>query len=75
MNLEENPAIQPAQNNAPTGIQLDIPLLGKFEGANSLQQAKLWPKWLKRFERYRVASGLKNKPNALTHYQCLVRVR
>ena len=61
MNLEENPAIQPAQN---TGIQLDIPLPGKFEGANSPQQAELWPKWLKRFERYRVASGLKNKPNA-----------
>ncbi len=64
MNFEENPAIQPAQNNAPTGIQLDIPLPGKFEGANSPQQAELWPKWLKRFERYRVASGLKNKPNA-----------
>ena len=61
MNIEENPAIQPAQN---TGIQLDIPLPGRFEGANSPQQAELWPKWLKRFERYRVASGLKNKPNA-----------
>ena len=61
MNLEENSAIQPAQN---TGIQLDIPLPGKFEGANSPQQAELWPKWLKRLERYRVASGLKNKPNA-----------
>ena len=61
MNLEENPAIQPAQN---TGIQLDIPLPGKFEGAYNPQQSELWTKWLKRFERYRVASGLKNKPNA-----------
>ena len=64
MHFEENPEIQPAQN-APTGIQqLDIPLPGKFDCANSPQQAELWPKWLKRFERYRVASGLKNKPDA-----------
>ena len=68
-------AIQPALNTAPTGIQdsgvvgthaqphLDIPLPAKFDGANSPQQAELWPKWLKRFERYRVASGLKNKSN------------
>ena len=61
MNLEGNPANQPAQN---TGIQLDIPLPGKFEGAYSPQQSELWTKWLKLFERYRVASGLKNKPNA-----------
>ena len=48
MNLEENLAIQPAQNVAPTGIQLDIPLpSSKFDGANSPLQAELWPKWLK----------------------------
>ena len=64
MHFEENPEIQPAQH-APTGIQqLDIPLPCKFDGANSPQQAELWPKWLKRFERYRVASGLKHKPDA-----------
>ena len=68
-------AIQPALNTAPTGIQdsgvvgthaqphLDIPLPAKFDGTNSPQQAERWPKWLKRFERYRVASGLKNKSN------------
>ena len=68
-------AIQPALNTAPTGIQdsgvvgthaqphLDNPLPAKFDGANSPQPAELWPKWLKRFERYRVASGLKNKSN------------
>ena len=62
MNLAENTAIQPAQHIAPTGIQLDIPSPSKFDG-NSPQQAKRWSKWLKRFERYRVASGLKHKPN------------
>ena len=69
-------AIQPALNTAPPGIEdsgvvgthaqphLHIPLPAKFDGANSPQQAELWPKWLKRFERYRVASGLKNKSNS-----------
>ena len=68
-------AIQPALNTAPPGIEdsgvvgthaqphLHIPLPAKSDGANSPQQAELWPKWLKRFERYRVASGLKNKSN------------
>ena len=32
----------------------------KFYG---LEQADSWRKWLKRFERYRTASGLKGKPN------------
>jgi len=39
-----------------------IPLPGKFEEANSPQAADAWPKWLRRFDRYRVASGLDNKP-------------
>jgi hypothetical protein len=38
--------------------QLTLPL---FDGANSSNQADLWPKWLLRFERYRIASGLNNK--------------
>lgn len=40
-----------------------LPLPTKFEGANKPHQADLWPKWLRRFERYRIASGLQNKPN------------
>ena len=32
----------------------------KFDGANKLNQADLWLKWLRRFERYRIASGLQN---------------
>ena len=47
-------------NQAHTTTQ--IPLPGKFEEANSPQAADAWPKWLRRFDRYRVASGLDNKP-------------
>ena len=35
-----------------------VPLPGNFEGATGPRQADLWPRWLKRFERYRIASGL-----------------
>ena len=38
-----------------------LPLPTKFDGANKLNQADLWPKWLRLFERYRIASGLQNK--------------
>lgn len=37
--------------------------LEKFSGAISPQQAELWSKWFRRFERYRIASGLKHKPD------------
>lgn len=47
-------------NQAQTTTQ--IPLPGKFEEANSPQEADAWPKWLRRFDRYRKASGLNNKP-------------
>ena len=47
-------------NQAHTTTQ--IPLPGKFEEANSPQAADAWPKWLRRFDRYRVASGLNSKP-------------
>ncbi|XP_031574104.1 uncharacterized protein LOC116307918 [Actinia tenebrosa] len=40
-----------------------IPPPEKFSGANSPQQSDLWQKWLRRFERYRLASGLKHKPD------------
>lgn len=38
-----------------------LPLLGKFDGANSTNQADLRPKWFRRFERYSITSGLNNK--------------
>ena len=41
----------------------NLPPPEKFSGANSPQQAELWSKWFRRFERYRIASGLKNKPD------------
>ena len=49
-----NPAIQPVNS---------LPLLSKFEGTNNPNQADMWPKWLRHFERYRIASGLQNKSN------------
>ena len=39
-----------------------IPLPGNFEEANSPQAADAWPKWFRRFDRYRVALGLNSKP-------------
>ena len=39
-----------------------ISLPGKFDEANSPQAADAWPKWLCWFDRYRVESGLNNKP-------------
>ena len=52
-----NPPIQPIQ---PVN---SLPLPSKFEGANNPNQADMWPKWLRHFERYRIASGLQNKSN------------
>ena len=52
-----NPPIQPIQ---PVN---SLPLLSKFEGANNPNQADMWPKWLRHFERYRIASGLQDKSN------------
>ncbi len=42
----------------------NIPIPEKFDGGNGPKQADLWPKWIRRFERYRVASGLSNKTQA-----------
>jgi len=49
-----NPPIQPIQ---PVNSLL---LPSMFEGANNPNQADMWPKWLRHFERYRIASGLQN---------------
>ena len=49
-----NPPIQPVNS---------LPLPGKFKGANNPNQADMWPKRLRHFERYRIASGLQNKSN------------
>ena len=55
--LPVNPPIQPIQ---PVNSLL---LPSKFEGADSPNQADMWPKWLRHFERYRIASGLQDKSN------------
>ena len=52
-----NPPVQPIQ---PVN---SLPLPTKFEGANNPNQADMWLKWLRHFERYRIASGLQNKSN------------
>ena len=51
-------ASEPVNPPRPANV---LPLPGKFDGANNLNQADLWPKWLRRFERYRIASGLHTK--------------
>ncbi len=42
----------------------NIPIPEKFDDGNRPKQADLWPKWIRRFECYRVASGLSNKTQA-----------
>ena len=58
---EQNTSGTGTVNQAHTTTQ--IPLPGKFEEANSPQAADAWPKWLRRFDRYRAASGLNSKPS------------
>ena len=55
------PANPPNLGPAPP-MNHNLPIPDKFEGANLPNQADLWPKWLKRFERYRSASGLSRQP-------------
>ena len=55
--LPVNPPIQPIQ---PVNSLL---LPSKFEGADNPNQADMWPKWLRHFERYRIASCLQDKSN------------
>ena len=42
----------------------NIPIPEIFDGGNGPKQGDLWPKWIRRFERYRIASGLNNKSDA-----------
>ena len=44
-------------------VTTQLPLPTEFDGGNGPQQSELWPKWIRRFERYRVASGLTKKPD------------
>ena len=57
---ETNPPAAAVINSAHTTTQ--IPLPGKFEEGSKPQAEDASPKWLRRFDWYRVASGLKNKP-------------
>ena len=51
----------PEQNQTlPQPSQLPLP--ARFDGANGPHQAECWIRWSRRFERYRIASGLKTKP-------------
>ena len=62
---DEAPAVEnpPPPVNPPIQPVNSLPLPSKFEGANNPNQADMWPKWLRHFERYRIASGLQNKSN------------
>ncbi|XP_054765371.2 uncharacterized protein K02A2.6-like [Lytechinus pictus] len=40
-----------------------LPLPDSFDKVGGLNQAEQWPKWARRFERYRTASGLAAKPD------------
>ena len=51
----------PEAVHANQGMANSLPLPTKCDGTSKLNQADLWPKWLRRFERYRIASGLQNK--------------
>ena len=59
---------EPAQQQGlPSGprhnqIPSQLPLPARFDGANGPNQAECWIRWSRRFERYRIASGLKTKP-------------
>lgn len=49
-------AVNPAQ------LANSLPRLTKFDGESNLNQPDLWQlKWFRRFEHYRIASGLQNK--------------
>ena len=67
--MEDQPEDAPAVENPPSPINPPIqpvntlPLPSKFEGVNNPNQADMWSKWFRHFERYRIASGLQNKSN------------
>ena len=41
-----------------------LPLPESFDKVAGLNQAEQWPKWSRRFQRYRVASGLASQPDS-----------
>ena len=51
----------PPQAASQPQVTTHLPLPGKFDGGKGPNQSELWPKWIKRFERYRIASGLSQK--------------
>ena len=56
-NIEE----APEADHPNEGAAKSLPLPSKFDGTSKLNQADLRPKWLRRFERYRIVSVLQNK--------------
>ena len=48
-----------ATGNVSQASNIAIP--EKFAGGNGPEIADLWLKWIRRFERYRISSGLSNK--------------
>ena len=50
------------QNQTHPQQSSQLPLPTQFDGSNGPKQAECWIRWSRRFERYRIASGLKNKP-------------
>ena len=67
--MGDQPGDAPEAENQPPPIHPplqpvnSLPLLSKFQGVNNSNQADMWPKWLRYFMCYRIASGFQNKLN------------
>ncbi|XP_048583332.1 uncharacterized protein LOC5501785 isoform X2 [Nematostella vectensis] len=54
--------LDPEDASSSHKLRIQFPLPEKFaSGKQGLEQIENWTKWIKRFERYRTASGLKDK--------------